>query len=41
MQKTQRRGSEKKPTVLETGTEKNKLIRKLTKHSLRFQKTIG
>ena len=33
---TQRRG---RPIVLETGTVKNKLSRKLTRPSLRFQKT--
>ena len=32
-------GSDKRPIVLETGTGKNKLSRKLTRLSLRFQKT--
>ena len=36
--KTQRRGG---PIVLETGTAKNELSRKLTWPSLRFQKTSG
>ena len=37
--KTQRRGSDKKPNMLETGTAKNELSRKFTRLSLRFQKT--
>ena len=41
MKKTQRRGSDKKPTMPEIGTAKNKLGRKLTQRSLRFQKTFG
>ena len=39
--KTKYRGSDKKSSVLETGTVKNKLSRKLTQLSLRFQKTSG
>ena len=39
MKKTQHRGSDKKPNMLETGTAKNELSRKLTQLSLRFQKT--
>ena len=39
MKKTQWRGSDKKPSVLATGTVKNQLSRKLTRLSLRFQKT--
>ena len=39
--KTQGRGSDKKPSVLETGTAKNEFSRKLTWLSLRFQKTSG
>ena len=35
-EETQRRG---RPIVLETGTAKNELSRKLTQPSLRFQKT--
>ena len=35
------RGSDKKPSVLETQTAKNELSRKLTWLSLRFQKTSG
>ena len=41
MKKTQRRGGDKKPTQLETGTVKIELSRKLTQLSLRFQKTSG
>ena len=37
--KTQCRASDKKPSMLETGTVKNELSRKLTRLSLRFQKT--
>ena len=37
--KTQPGGSDKKPSVLETGTVKNELSRKLMQLSLRFQKT--
>ena len=37
--KTQCRGSDKKPSILETRTVKNKLSRKLMRLSLRFQKT--
>ena len=39
MEKTQCRGNDKKPRILETLTVKNKLCRKLTRLSLRFQKT--
>ena len=39
MMKTQHSKSDKKPSVLETGTAKNKLSRKLTWLSFRFQKT--
>jgi len=39
MNKTQGRGRDKKPSVLETGTAKNELSRKFTWLSLRFQKT--
>ena len=39
--KTQHRGSDKKPSMLETRTVKNKLKRKLTWLRLRFQKTSG
>ena len=35
---TQRRGNDKKPIMLATGTVKNKVSRKLTQLSLRFQK---
>jgi hypothetical protein len=34
-------GSDKKTIVLETGTAKNELSRKLMQLSLRFQKTSG
>ena len=37
--KTQCRGSDKEPSLLETGTAKNELSRKLTQLSLGFQKT--
>ena len=40
-QKTQCRASDKRPSMLETGIAKNKLSRKLTQLSLRFQKTSG
>ena len=39
--KTQHRGRDKKPNMLETGTAKNKLSRKLMQLSFRFQKTSG
>ena len=39
--KTQHRGSDKKPSMLETGTAKYKLSRKLKQLGLRFQKTSG
>ena len=39
--KTQHGGSDKKPSLLKTGTAKHKLSRKLTQLSLRFQKTSG
>ena len=35
------RESDKKPSILETGTTKNKLSRKLMRLNLRFQKTSG
>ena len=41
MKKTQHRGSDKKHSMLETETVKNKLSRKLTQLSLRFQKTFS
>ena len=41
MKKIQHRESDKKPSMLETETVKNKLSRKLTQLSLRFQKTFG
>ena len=41
MMKTQHRESDKKPSILETGTAKNKLSRKLTWLSVKFQKTSG
>ena len=39
MKKTQHRGSDKKPIMLETGTVRKELSRKLMQLSLRFQKT--
>ena len=39
MNKTQHRGNNKKPSMLETSTAKNELSRKLTWLSLRFEKT--
>ena len=40
-EETQLRGSDKRPIVLETGTVRDELSRKLTQLSLRFQKTSG
>ena len=39
--KTQCRRSDKKSSVLETGTARNELSRKFMQLSLRFQKTFG
>ena len=39
--KTQSKGTNKRPIVPETRTVKNELSRKLTRLSLRFQKTSG
>ena len=41
VKKTQGRGSDKKPIMLETRTAKNELSRKLTRLRLRFVKTSG
>ena len=38
-EETQLRGSDKRPIVLETGTVRDELSRKVTQLSLRFQKT--
>ena len=40
-EKTQRKGTDKRPIALETRTAKNKLSRKLMWPSLRFQKISG
>ena len=41
VKKTQCRGNDKKTIMLETGTVKKELSRKLMQLSLRFQKTSG
>ena len=41
MKKTQHRGGDKKDSIMETETVKNKLKRKLMQLSLRFLKTFS